>query len=209
MYEKDPIEIQWLGHACFSIKAMSYTVVIDPYDENVRGHAPIDTSANALYCSHGHGDHSYAQGVQIVQGGHSPFVVETIASFHDDVHGAKRGENRIHVLRGMGKRIIHMGDLGHLLDPDTIAEIRGCDVLMIPVGGFYTIDAQQAADMVKEIQPHIVIPMHYRHGEYGFEVLGEVEPFLQALPQWKIRRYEGNSLEILGDMPSHIALLKT
>ncbi|MDD4323774.1 MAG: MBL fold metallo-hydrolase, partial [Eubacteriales bacterium] len=104
--------------------------------------------------------------------------VEVIATFHDPEQGNLRGTNKIHLVTLAGKRIAHCGDLGHALAKDQLARLQDLDLLLIPVGGHYTIDAATAAEIVCQTNPDVVVPMHYRDGKAGFKVISTVEPFL-------------------------------
>ena len=173
------MRITYHGHSCFSVESNGYTVVLDPFT-GVDGFEDIDLAANQVICSHGHFDHAYTAGVRIAKA-ESPFTTASIPCFHDECGGAKRGNNLITVLKAEGKRIVHLGDLGHLLSDELIEEIRSCDVLMIPVGGFYTFPPEEAARLALAIQPKLVIPMHYRDESHGFSPLETVDAFISLL----------------------------
>ncbi len=177
------MKITWIGHSCFKIEYRGTAVVLDPYaPEAVPGLGPVEEKAQLVLCSHGHGDHGYKEAVTVVPG-EMNICVEMINSWHDDVQGAKRGPNTIHILSADGMRIAHLGDLGCELSQEEKEILKGLDVLLIPVGGFFTIDGTQAANLVKEIQPRIVIPMHYRDDQknIGFPVIGTLESFLASV----------------------------
>lgn len=127
--------------------------------------------------AHGHSDHGYTDAVDLSarkQG--SPFTVTVIQTFHDDQNGSLRGENRIHILEadGLGR---HLGDLGCTLEPGQMELLKDLDAIMIPVGGYYTIDAAQARTLVEAVKPRIVIPMHYRSETFGYDVIGRLEDY--------------------------------
>ena len=182
--------IKYHGHSCFSVISNGYTVVLDPYC-GINGLDDIALEANEVITSHDHKDHAFIEGVTITKAV-SPFKVKRILTYHDDVKGSKRGVNYITVLMAENKRIVHLGDLGHLLDEDVINEIKDCDVLMIPVGGFFTIDASQAIKIIESVKPKNVIPMHYRDGNIGYDVLGTIDDFIQLYnkPCLLVRGYE-------------------
>lgn len=171
------MKITYHGHACFTVETDGYNVVIDPY-EGVRGFKDINLEANAVICSHGHHDHNFVDGVKISDA-KSKFEISTISCFHDDSKGSKRGTNNINILTAEGKSVVHMGDLGHMLSDADIEKLQGCDVLMIPVGGFYTIGPSDAVQLIKQINPKLVIPMHYKDGVYGLEQIASIDEFLQ------------------------------
>lgn len=177
------MKITWIGHSCFKVEHKGAAIVVDPYAPgSVPGLGPVEETAQAVLCSHGHGDHGYKEAVTIIPGDMT-MEIETIDSWHDDVQGAKRGPNTIHILSADGIRIAHLGDLGCELSQDEKEKLMGLDVLMIPVGGFFTIDGSKAAKLVREVKPRIVIPMHYRDDEkhIGFPVIGTLEDFLMTM----------------------------
>lgn len=182
--------IKYHGHSCFSVISEGYTIVLDPYC-GINGLNDVNLKANEVITSHDHKDHAYVEGVSITKT-ISPFKVNKILTYHDDAKGAKRGSNYITVLEAENKKIVHLGDLGHLLDETIINKIKGCDVLMIPVGGFFTIDASQAIKIIEDVNPKNVIPMHYRDGNKGYDVLGTIDDFIKLYnkPCLLVRGYE-------------------
>ena len=182
--------IKYHGHSCFSVISNNYTVVLDPYC-GINGLEDVNLNANEVITSHDHKDHAYVEGVNITKA-ISPFEVKKIPTYHDDANGSKRGLNNITVLMAEDKKIVHLGDLGHLLDESVINKIKGCDVLMIPVGGFFTIDALQAIKIIESVNPKNVIPMHYRDGDTGYDVLGTIDDFMKLYnkPCLLVRGYE-------------------
>ena len=172
------IKIKWHGHSCYSVSTDDYTVVLDPYaPDSVPGLAPLDVSANRVLCSHKHGDHGYEDAVTLIERKTSPFQILKIDTWHDDANGTLRGANRIHILEAHDMRIVHLGDLGCGLTPQQIDQLRNIDVLMIPIGGFYTINAAQALEIVSQIAPRIVIPMHYRSDTFGYAEIGRLDDY--------------------------------
>lgn len=181
--------ITWYGHACFKLESACGSIVFDPYAPGkVPGWKLPALTADTVVCSHGHTDHNWAEGVAPTG---RPFTgrITQIPSFHDDQGGALRGENTITLVEAEELRAVHMGDIGCALTAEQIAVLGRVDVLMIPVGGHYTVDAAQAWEIVKALGPSIVIPMHYRGRGFGFDVIGPVEPFLKLA---------GNVKEIAG-----------
>lgn len=200
------INITWLGHACFKVEHGGYAIVLDPYT-GVKGYDDFQTTANAVLCSHGHGDHSHTQAVVLENRGvPSPFTVTQIACFHDDAGGSLRGDNIIHVLEAGGLRIAHMGDLGHMLSTEQIKALGRLDAVMVPVGGHYTIDAATALRIKEALSPRVFIPMHFRRGVLGFDVLGHISDFLDGVDD--VVEYGGNSIEIEADTPVQTAVLQ-
>lgn len=201
------MKIQWLGHACFRLESGGYAIVLDPYEDGrVPGLLPLRLHADAVYCSHGHGDHAYVEAVTLITDDKpSPFTVEMVDSFHDDAGGALRGANTIHVLQAGGVRVVHLGDLGAPLTAAQLAAIGRTDVLMIPIGGHYTIDAHTAKAVADALAPRVVLPMHYRSDAFGFDVIGTLDPFLALMDN--VRHYDGDTIEITADTPPQTAVL--
>ncbi len=178
------MKITWIGHSCFRVETESWSVVLDPYaDGSVPGYRPVREKANQVLCSHEHGDHNARGCVTLEPAGNKavPLEVTRLETYHDDVRGTKRGPNTIHLLSDGVCRIAHLGDLGCGPEPEQKAALTGLDLLMIPVGGFFTIDAAQAAGLVRELKPKRVIPMHYRSAEGGYDVISTAEPFLREM----------------------------
>ena len=178
------MKITWIGHACFKIESNGYTLILDPYEDGyVPGLKPLRESANMVLCSHEHGDHNAKDLIEITEGKSSPFTITTIETFHDEVQGAKRGPDTIHIIDDGSFRIAHLGDLGCELEKEQIEQLKNLDVCMIPVGGHYTIDGKQAAQLVSQIQPRVVLPMHYRDDKagFGFDVISTVEDFAESM----------------------------
>ena len=189
------MKITWHGHACFSVESGGYTVVLDPHT-GVPGYPPLSLSAQEVLCSHAHGDHSFRAGVRLTPPiAPSPFTVETLPTFHDERRGALRGGNTVHILRAEGLCVVHLGDLGHRLEEEQAAHLRGCDVLLLPVGGYYTIDAGAAYDTVRQLRPAVAVPMHYRHAPFGLENVAGVEPFLRRFAPDELHTLPGNAFD--------------
>ena len=187
--------ITWMGHACFLLEQDGYRIVTDPYT-GVPGYPALNVQAHAAFCSHGHFDHNYLDGVTLLPQRESPFTVEETASFHDGERGALRGANTIRVFSAGGVRVCHLGDLGHRLSGRQLADIGKVDALMIPVGGTYTVDAAEAKVVCDAVDPKIVLPMHYRHAPYGLETVSGVEPFLALWPKAAVELLTGNAFEL-------------
>ena len=200
------MKITYYGHSCFTLETAGYAIALDPYDEHVPGYAPLDIEACAVYCSHGHSDHCAIDKVCLVPGGENdPFDIVEMETYHDDCEGEKRGTNWMRIFEAEGLRVAHLGDLGCELDPEEAAELSGVDVLLIPVGGHYTIDAKQAKAIVEQVKPRIVIPMHYRTGNKGFDVIADVSDFLELCDDVTVT---GNSTLVLdADTPAGTVLL--
>lgn len=178
------MKITWIGHSCFKFEKDGYTVIIDPYqDGSVPGLAPIRESADLVICTHEHADHNGRDSVCIQENGTSPFTITEFTTWHDDAEGTKRGQTKIVILNDGKEKVAHLGDLGCDLKPEQLAQLKEVDVLLIPVGGYYTIDAEQAAHLTDMIQPDTVIPMHFRDDTagFGYDVIGTVDQFVQCM----------------------------
>lgn len=195
----------WNGHSCFTLETAQGSVVFDPYlDGSVPGLAPLHLTADLVLCSHAHHDHGARTAVRLT--GRSPsFRLDEVATFHDDREGALRGPNVIRVITAEGLRAAHLGDLGCRLEDWQLAQLQDLDVMLVPVGGYYTINATQADALVRKLKPRIVVPMHYRGVGFGYAEIGTVEDFLALRPD--VTRYAGNALEIAKDTPAQTAVL--
>ncbi|MBO4914429.1 MAG: MBL fold metallo-hydrolase [Oscillospiraceae bacterium] len=192
------MELTWLGHACFAVESEGYRIVLDPY--RMDDYPTLHTRADAVFCSHSHADHNCVAAVELTKGKASPFTVEKLATFHDDRGGSLRGENTVHILRSEGKTVIHCGDLGHFPTDAQLAKMSGADVLLIPVGGYYTIDAATAKRVIDAAKPRIAVPMHYRHGKYGLRAVGTLDEFLKLVPAASVHRLSGSSFVLSDDI---------
>lgn len=199
--------ITWLGHSCFILESGGFRALLDPF-RDVRGLRDVAAEADAVYCSHGHFDHAHTENVRLTGGRENPFAVTGFQTFHDDAKGAKRGENTVRRFTAENLTVVHLGDLGHLLDREQLAAIGPCDALLVPVGGFYTIDAAQAMETAEALAARVIVPMHYREGDMGFDVLTTLEDFVGQYPADMVRRYSGSSLELTPDMPRQVAVLR-
>ncbi len=174
------MRITWLGHSCFKIEDGGPTIILDPYkDGSVAGYRDIREKADLVLCTHEHGDHSGRETVEITGNSAENVKVTKIDTYHDHHHGKHRGRNTIYILETGGYRIAHLGDLGCHPSGDQMAMLKNLDLLLIPVGGHFTIDAREAADLVKELAPATAVPMHYRDDEkgFGYDVIGTVDEF--------------------------------
>lgn len=189
------MDIYWLGQACFKVKGKTITVIIDPYNSEFTGlKLPKDLSAEVCLSTHDHNDHNNTQSVAASPSGVPPMVfsepgeyevggvvITGIDSFHDNSQGSQRGKNIIFHMLFDNLNIVHLGDLGQqILTEAQIAQIGETDILLIPVGSVYTIDAKAAAAIVSQLEPKIIIPMHYKIEGLKFELEG-VENFLKEM----------------------------
>lgn len=201
------MKITWHGHSCFTIDTLQGSVTVDPFQDNyVPGFGTIRPASDAVYCSHGHGDHHGPETVTLT-GKACGVGVETVSTWHDEVQGAKRGANLAHIFSAEGMKVIHLGDLGCELSDEQIKALSAPDVLLIPVGGFYTIDAKQAKQVVDQLKPRIVIPMHYKGEGFGFDVLAPVDDFL-SLWEGTVKVLDSNSVEVTADTPAQVIVPK-
>ena len=193
------MKIQYLGHACFKLISGDDSLIIDPYaDDSVDGFGHLREEATMVIYSHKHADHYGVDCVKLIDGDESKFKVDFIQSWHDDQEGALRGPNLIHVITCEGLRIVHLGDLGCPLNEEQKERLTNLDVLMIPVGGHFTIDADLAADITKSLAPKCAIPMHYRGDGFGYDVLSTVDEYTRHFDN--VHKV-GNIIEINNDMP--------
>ncbi len=169
------MEISWLGHSCFLLRGKNVTLVTDPFSPQQgpsQGELPRLSKINAsiVTVSHNHPGHNNAMAVggspRIVRGPGeyeiSDVLITGVASYHDEKRGQRYGRNTIYVIHIDELIICHLGDLGHTLQEEQLEEVADADVLLIPIGGQHTINATQAAEVISQVEPRIVIPMHYR-----------------------------------------------
>ena len=198
--------ITWLGHSCFVLESGGFRALLDPYRE-VQGLPDVAAEADAVYCSHDHFDHGCTENIRLTEGKTNPFAVKEVQTFHDDQGGALRGRNVVRSFAAEGLTVAHLGDLGHQLSASQLAELGRCDAILIPVGGFYTIDAAGAKAVADAIGAKVVIPMHYRKGAVGFDVLGTVEDFTGLYPEEQVKAYPSNTLTLTKDAHRQVAVL--
>jgi len=181
------IEITWLGHSCFRIKGKDATLLTDPYDDSI-GYSLGKPRADIVTSSHAHPGHGFTSGVggepRVVHGPGeyeiSGVFITGIGTFHDAEKGRERGRNTIYLIEMDDVMLCHLGDLGHPLSTEQVAEVSRVEVLLVPVGGFSTIDAATAAETVRLLQPRIVIPMHFQTEALRFQ-LAPVDGFLREM----------------------------
>ncbi len=204
---KESMTVTWLGHSCFKVESGGYTIILDPYaDGYVPGLRPLRASANEVLCSHGHGDHNAVQVIDVQPKTPSPFTVTVLETYHDDAQGAKRGPNKIHILDDGTFRVAHMGDLGCGLTAEQTAALHDIDVMMVPVGGFFTIGAKQAKAVVDAVGPRIAVPMHYRGAGFGFDVLAALSDFTDLCAD--VVYHDSDQLVVTKETPAQTAVLR-
>lgn len=182
------MRIEWIGHACFKLTAQDGTTVItDPYDESV-GIDMIELKADLITMSHEHHDHNetsmivgdpvIARGPQLASVG--SVTARAVNSWHDDAQGKLRGFNTVRIFNMDGLKIVHMGDQGCMPSEDVLEAIEDADVMMIPVGGTYTVDAAGAKAIIERAKPRCVIPMHVKTAHCPYPI-AKVDAFLAVM----------------------------
>ena len=188
----DQLEIKYYGHSCFLISYKGYAIAIDPYAPYVPGYPLLKVVANEVICSHEHQDHHYEEAVDILKTNQcNPFHITQFEVPHDEANGTLRGNTKITKLEAGDFCVVHFGDVGCMPDASILESVHGADIIMIPVGGFYTVDAVLANQIAEAVDARVVIPMHYRIGDVGFPVLAEVQDFLCLRND--VRTCQGNS----------------
>src|SRR5229473_436765 len=165
------MEITWLGHSCFQLRGKNVTLITDPFPPQP-GYSLGKVNAPIITVSHNHAGHNYVEGV-----GGNPRVVRApgeyeisdvlitgVSSYHDNKRGQELGRNTIYVIHMDDLVICHLGDLGHTLQEEQLEEVADADILLIPIGGHNTLSAAQAAEVISQVEPRIIIPMHYVAG---------------------------------------------
>jgi len=210
------MKIKWLGHATFVITSdMGTKIITDPYTTGDKiSYGEIKESADIVTMSHDHFDHNNVAAV----GGNPEVVKETtdikeikfrgIPTYHDEAQGKERGSNTIFCFDVDGIKVCHLGDLGHPLSDKQAAELGTVDILLIPVGGFYTIDAKVATETCDQLKPRVIVPMHYKTDKCGLPIAG-VDEFLQG--KEGVSRLDASEVEFKqGELPitTQIIVLK-
>ena len=200
------MKIKWYGHAAFQITTeQGLQIIIDPYRSGAYGgslsYGKITDEADIVLTSHDHVDHNYTgdiKGSFVHIKGHGAHTeqgvnINIIPVYHDGSKGRERGPNLIHVITADDMVLAHLGDLGHALDAATLAQIGRTDVLFIPVGGYFTIDAAMAAEVIYNVKPAIAIPMHYKTKKCDFTI-ATADDFLKKMKS--VRRVNSPVLDI-------------
>lgn len=190
------MDITYLGHSAFKLRGKEATVVTDPFDKKMVGFSMPQTSADIVTISHNHPDHNAVGLVTGTARRNEPYVISAPGeyeasgvgvfgwgSFHDVVGGTERGKNTIYSIIIDDVRVVHLGDLGEVVTDAQVDGLGTVDVLLVPVGGVFTIDAKQAMTVIEKLSPSIVIPMHYKTEEHGaeFAEVSGVNDFLQLM----------------------------
>jgi len=186
------VDITWLGLSCFRIRGSQAVVITDPFPPGL-GYTLGKQTADIVTVSHQHPSHSYDQGIgsehRLVKGPGeyeiSGVLILGIGAYHDSVKGQSRGKNTLYLMEIDGVNVLHLGDLGHALNDEQAAEIGNVDILLLPVGGVNTINAAMAAEVIRKLEPKVVVPMHYKT-EKGSPDLEPVENFLKEMGQAQV-----------------------
>lgn len=212
------MKIKYIGHSCFLVTTDQGTrIITDPYEpgcfDGAMKYRPVEEDAEIVLVSHGHADHCHTQSV-----GGNPRIVDKagantvngvrilgFSTYHDESEGAERGDNIIFRLEADGLVLCHLGDLGHTLDEATSQQLRPIDILMIPVGGFFTIGSQEADALISSLKPAVVIPMHFKTEGVDFPI-APVDEFLSGREEvlWK----GGSEVELtVSNLPEGVMVL--
>src|SRR5450432_3945428 len=203
-------KLTWLGQSAFVLETAAGTrIVMDPIPKGLGYDLPAGLKADAITISHEHADHNNValvtnkarvlrgltadkKGWTKIDDKVKDITIRSVGVYHDDKRGAERGLNSVFIFESGGLRIAHLGDLGHTLDDDQLSAIGSIDVVLVPVGGHFTIDARQATRVIDQLHPRLVIvPMHYRTAVSTISQLATVDEFLAGKPN--VRRLEGNA----------------
>ena len=207
------MKIKWLGHASFMITSDTGTKIItDPYTTGEKlSYGEIKESADIVTVSHEHGDHNNVAAVrgnpEVVRGTTEVKGIKFrgIPTYHDETLGKKRGSNTIFCFEVDGMKVCHLGDLGHPLSDKQVAELGEVDILLVPVGGFYTIDAIAASQVCDRIKPRVIIPMHYKTNKCALPISG-VDEFLQRRKE--VSRLDTSEAEFKsGKLPANTPII--
>lgn len=191
------VKITYLGHSAFLLEAGEVRILMDPYSSGTGGYGTLSLEADVVTASHEHSDHNY---IQAAQG--SPQVLRgltedglqwqdvdfsingisfgSVNTYHDDAGGSARGRNAAFIVQADDLRLVHLGDLGHLLNEDQVQGLSPVDILFIPTGGHYTIGPKEAEQVIEQLNPRVVVPMHYRTQAIADWPLQDLDAFLEG-----------------------------
>jgi len=206
------VKIKYLGHAAFLITtADGRKIVTDPYEPGgfggAIGYGALEEAADFVTVSHEHADHNYVEMVpgnptvisRAAEERHNGILFRALRTHHDASRGAERGANVVRVIEADGISVCHLGDLGHTLSPEDATALGALDILLVPVGGTFTVDAKGATAVVNRLRPCIAIPMHYRTPKVTLDI-APVDGFLAGKP--RVRRIEGSEIDLdKGSLP--------
>lgn len=221
-------EIYYLGHAAFKIKTSQATVIIDPFDPKVVGLPWKNQLADLALITHSHGDHSYSAGIE-----GSPFIINHpgeyevkgvqvfgLPAYHDSKKGAEKGLMTLYLIQVEGMTIAHLGNLGHRLEEEQLRQMENIDILMVPVDGVGSIGPKEAVETIKELEPSIVIPMHYldetgdesykkKYREKGFQTLKDFLSEYEAEAEEAVEKIKIKNREDLGEETKIVVMKRT
>ena len=174
------MKLEWLGHSCFNLtNAAGGVIITDPFDPSV-GYPVPTGKADTVTMSHHHHDHDFLGDIStdnvldtVCDSEIAGFHITSMMSFHDDCGGSKRGNNLLFKFVADGQTVVHLGDLGHFPTEEQLAFLKDADVMLIPVGGFFTIDTDTALKVVNAAAPKAVIPMHFSNSCCRFPISDE------------------------------------
>ena len=217
------MKIKYLGHSSFKITGKSdedqnITIVTDPFDAKSVGFNFPTTEADIVTISHNHADHNSTEKIKPKEG--NLFIADTpgeyevadmriygLNSFHDNKSGSERGNNTIFIYDFKEARVAHLGDIGHDLTSDLIEELENVEILMIPTGGVYTIDIKLALEIIGEIEPLIVIPMHFKTDKHNasYKDLSSLDDFI-AKASLPVQNVEELTIKTKSDLPNTLTI---
>lgn len=210
------MKIKWYGHSAFLITSdQGVKIITDPYESGAYGgqlsYGKIRDQADIALTSHDHADHNDTKSLpgspEIIKGSKTAKGIsfKGISTYHDPSKGSERGPNTIFTFSVDGIQVCHLGDLGHILSEKELNEIGPIDLLLVPVGGYFTIDPNEAARVAEQIKPKVLIPMHYKTAKCGFPI-APVEDFLKGKPIVKRLKSSETSL-MKGSLPQQMEVV--
>lgn len=217
------MEITYAGHSCFKVKGKNASVVFDPYQPEKVGYKLPKLDADIVCISHFHDDHNNHQAIKGAEDNKPPFIISSpgeydvkgvnvqgFSTFHDDKKGAERGKNTAFYVRMDDFFMLHLGDLGHFPEKEMLEEIEEVHVLFVPVGGIYTIDYKLASEIVSELEPYYVIPMHFRTDKLKVskaEQMDFVDKFIEEFGKEVVKKESKLKISGKSDMPEETQIV--
>ena len=207
------MKLKYFAHACFSLSYADGTVLVtDPYDQSVT-YPPCDIPCTAALVSHDHFDHNHVESlagefaVVKTAGEHTVgnLKISATPAFHDPEQGALRGSNLLFRIEGEGLSVAHLGDLGHMPNEAQLAALQGLDVLMLPIGGTYTITTEQAEELISILKPRIAVAMHFRTDDYEINI-STPDQFIADMQAVRMPREIEITAENIGSLPPVIIM---
>lgn len=213
MIEVHLMDIIWHGHSCFELVSGGYSAVIDPFQDTSVGTAypHVRLTADAVYISHEDRDHNFREGVTLRSTGKAnPFAVTELETYHDIMRGRLRGMNTVRIFAAEGMRVAHLGNLGAKPTPEQMQQLQGLDAMMIPVGGIYTIEPDTAYYLCEQLQPRVIIPMHFQAPGHSNHRLRAPEDFTGIFEGngANVQRYDTNRMTLTPDTPAQVVIFR-